>query len=486
MESLSFHKFSGNYLVLRPNEVSVFDLFRVLWSHELEEKAFVECPPERLHENIRRKWLIFMSLSSQKLLLHAARPLRWIGEKLEMWVNLVTLNRNVFVLFFDLLRGKVNMPDRESDVFVSFIGGLDRRVELDTNIKPGDCRYFGALAAMAAKLAYENEAFVRRIVRDYWKMELIGYYNFWNDYQKKNNTQSFMVYDKTTDMIIVAFRGTEPFNADDWSTDLDVSWFELDEMGKIHGGFMKALGLVMEKGWPRNLDDDNRHSRRSLAYYTIREKLREKLNPTNETRFMVTGHSLGGALSILFPAVLALHEERLLLERLEGVYTFGQPRVGDGKFKEFMEIQLRNHGFRYLRYVYCNDMIPRTPTDDLTFLYKHFGSCIYFNSCYKGKILEDEPYKNYISLFAWIPRLLNAAWELVRGLIFLPLIKGPEYKETWLLVLFRLWGLVFPGLSAHNTQDYVNATRLISRRIYHRLQLQHRRRPWKIINGKQG
>ncbi|XP_039011679.1 triacylglycerol lipase OBL1-like isoform X1 [Hibiscus syriacus] len=479
MESMSFHKFSGNYLVLRPTEVSVFDLFRILWSHDLEEKAIVQCPPERLQENIRRKWLIFMSLSSQKLLLLAAEPMRWIGEKLEMWVNLVSLNRNVFVLFLNLLRGKVKMPDRRSEVFMSFIGGLDTRVELDKDIKPGDCRYFGA---MAAKLSYENEAFVRRIIRDYWKMDLIGYYNFWNDYQKKNNTQAFMVYDKTTDMIIVAFRGTEPFNADDWSTDLDVSWFELDEMGKIHGGFVKALGLVMEKGWPPYVDNDNRHGH-LLAYYTLREKLKEKLNPANKTRFKVTGHSLGGALSILFPAVLALHKERLLLERLEGVYTFGQPRVGDKKFKEFMEIQLRNYGFRYLRYVYCNDMIPRTPTDDLAFLYKHFGNCIYFNSFYKGKILEEEPHKNYISLFAWIPRHLNAACELVRGRILLPLIKGAEYKETWLLMMLRLWGLAFPGLSAHNTQDYVNATRLISRRIYH--QLQHHRHPWKIINGKQ-
>ncbi|KAK8710883.1 hypothetical protein V6N13_146192 [Hibiscus sabdariffa] len=483
MESVSFNKFSGNYLVLRPDEVRVSQLFCILWSHELEENAFVECPPERFKENIRWRWLIFMSLSSQKLLLHAAGPLRWIGEKVEMWVNLITLNRNVFVLLSNLLRGKLKMPDRESEVFMSFVGGLDWRVELDHNIKPGDCRYFGALAAMAAKLTYENEAFVRRIVRDYWKMELIGYYNFWNDYQKKNSTQAFMVYDQTTDMIIIAFRGTEPFNADDCRADLDISWFELDQMGKIHGGFMKALGLVMEKGWPLNLDEDHDRHGRPLGYYTLREKLKEKLNPTNETRFMVTGHSLGGALSILFPAVLALHKEGLLLERLEGVYTFGQPIVGDTKFKEFMETQLRNHGFRYLRYVYCNDMIPRTPTDDSTFLYKHFGSCIYFNSCYKGKIMEEQPDNNYMSVIAWILMLLNAAWELVRGLILMPMIKGPEYKECWLLMLVRLLGLVLPGLSAHNPHDYCNATRLISPQIYH--QLQHNRRPEEIIDGKE-
>ncbi|OMP02005.1 Lipase, class 3 [Corchorus olitorius] len=460
------HNFSGNYLVLRPNELTIFDLFRLLWSHDLEKKAFVECPPETFQENIRRKWLIFMSLSSQKFLLNAATPLNWLGEKLEMWVNLVSFNCNIFVLLLNFLRGKVIIPDRESENFRSLLGNLDRRIELDKNIKPGDCKYYGALAAMAAKLSYENRAFVERIVRDYWKMELIGYYNFWNDYQKKSNTQAIMVHDKSTNMIIVAFRGTEPFNADDWSTDLDLSWYELDEMGKIHGGFMKALGLVMEKGWPLEVEQDEN---RPLAYYTIREKLRQQLQQNKEANFMVTGHSLGGALSILFPAVLALHEEKWLLDRLEGVYTFGQPRVGDKKFKEFMEIQLQNHDFRYLRYVYCNDIIPRTPTDDITFLYKHFGTCLYFNSCYKGKILEEEPNKNYISLIAWIPRSLNAIWELARGFI-LPLMKGPDYKESWLLVLLRILGLAFPGLSAHNPQEYVNVTRLCSPRIYHQLE----------------
>ncbi|XP_017972258.1 PREDICTED: uncharacterized protein LOC18611136 [Theobroma cacao] len=469
MASDQSHKFSGNYLVLRPNQVSVFDLFRLLWSHELEKKAFVECPPEKFRENIRRKWLIFMSLSAQKLLLHAAKPLRWFGEKLEMWVNLVSFNRNIFVLLLNFLRGKVIMPERDSEVFLSFLGSLDRRVALDKNIKPVDSRYYGALAAMAAKISYENRAFVERIIRDHWKMELLGYYSFWNDYQKKSNTQAFMVHDRRTDMIVVAFRGTEPFTADDWSTDVDLSWYELDEMGKIHGGFMKALGLVMEKGWPPEVEQDNS---RPLAYYTIREKLREQLKLNKKTRFMLAGHSLGGALSILFPAVLALHKETWLLDRLEGVYTFGQPRVGDKKFKEFMEIQLQNHDFRYLRYVYCNDMIPRTPTDDKTFLYKHFGTCLYFNSCYKGKVRREQPHKNYISLFLWIPRFLNAVWELVRGFI-LPLMKGQEYKEGWLLILLRFWGLVFPGLAAHNPQDYVNATRLSSHRMYQQLRDHH-------------
>ncbi|MED6157766.1 hypothetical protein PIB30_026435, partial [Stylosanthes scabra] len=78
-------------------------------------------------------------------------------------------------------------------------------------------------------------------------------------------------------------------------------------------------------------------------------------------------------------------------------------------------------------------------------------------------VLEEEPNKNYFSVFWAIPKILNAVWELVRG-FFLPLVKGREYKDTWLMTLARLFGLMIPGLSAHLPPDYINVTRLGSLR----------------------
>lgn len=184
---------------------------------------------------------------------------------------------------------------------------------------------------------------------------------------------------------MVAFRGTGPFNADDWSVDVDVSWYKADNVGKVHQGFMRALGLQETLGWPKELENlISDHP--PFAYYTIRQMLRDKLEKNKEAKFLVTGHSLGGALAILFVSVLVLHEETLLLQRLEGVYTFGQPRVGDEQFGEFMKESLKKYDVNYLRYVYCNDLVPRLPFDDKTLLFKHFGPCIYINSCYEGKV----------------------------------------------------------------------------------------------------
>jgi hypothetical protein len=43
--------------------------------------------------------------------------------------------------------------------------------------------------------------------------------------------------------IVIAWRGTEPFNTWDWSTDTDFAWAWFQNGMAVHLGFLEALGL---------------------------------------------------------------------------------------------------------------------------------------------------------------------------------------------------------------------------------------------------
>ncbi|XP_038883943.1 triacylglycerol lipase OBL1-like isoform X1 [Benincasa hispida] len=451
--------FSNSYMLLNTEEVKFLDLFRLLFSSNLKKRRFVDSSRAREH-NFWHRFFIFLSIIVLKLLRFFDKPLALLGFLLESSLNFLSANGGFSGVLFNFLRFKLKIPDSSSAEYLSMIGHLDSRVTLDKSIKPGDVNYFGALCMMASKLAYENEAHVTQTVNNIWKMEFLGFFNFWNDYQEKCSTQAFMMRDKKVDhdTIIVSFRGTEPFNADDWSSDFDISWYEIKGMGKIHGGFMKALGLQKCIGWPKEIKRQD-HQRRSLAYYTLREKLKELMKENERTRFVVTGHSLGGALAILFPSILVFHEEKLLLERLEGVYTFGQPRVGDREFGEFMVKSLSQYNIRYYRFVYGFDMVPRLPLDDKALMFKHFGPCIYFDWNYDAQILEEEPFKNYFSIVGAVLMRIHACLEIGRSFT-IAWRRGKDYEEKVFFRIVRLFGLLLPGIPAHCPQDYVNSTRL--------------------------
>src|SRR6202008_4848353 len=85
------------------------------------------------------------------------------------------------------------------------------------------------------------------------------------------------------------------------------------------------------------------------------------------------GHSLGGALAAITALTLAEFGHVALrppgYPRLAGLYTFGQPMVGDPAFAEWAEGQLGPLTFRYVN---DDDLIPRLPSR-FEGKYRHFG-----------------------------------------------------------------------------------------------------------------
>lgn len=462
------------YLIIRPEKISwlhilsLFILRRNLHSYEFTETNSVD-------EDIPTDFITALTLFIQKLLESIKGPLKWLGGVLEFFLNLLSVNGGFFGLLFRIFTVSAEKPNPEAANYRSMIGFIDGRVKLfKANsfashfypfldpYKYEDHINYLDLSGMSAKIAYENAAFVENVVSSVWKMNFVGFFNFWNKFLNDFTTQAFIFTDKATDagLIVVAFRGTEPFNADDWSTDVNLSWIFANKLGNLHIGFLKALGLQNETsfllGFPKELifNDPNK----PVAYYAIKDKLRNLLKQHPNAKILVTGHSLGGALACIFPALLSYHNESDIVNSLYGTFTFGQPRVGDRIFCGYYETIMRA---KYYRMVYRYDIVPRIPLDALPVsLFKHCGTCIYSNGWYDAKELEgDVPNPNYFDPRYVVPMYLNAIGDLFRSL-FVGFKEGAEYKEGIISILFRGIGLLIPGLASHSPRDYINSGRL--------------------------
>ncbi|KAG6403443.1 hypothetical protein SASPL_135665 [Salvia splendens] len=249
MSSTSCNKsFCSHYMLLNPNVAELCDVVKILFSSDIGKRKFID----------------------------------YFGNGVEHWLNLLSRDGGFLGLINNTFKGKVVQPDKTSESFTSFIGNLDKRFELDPVIGFEDKRYYAALSVMASKASYENNNFIQALVDDCWNMNLVNSYDFWNDYQEKATTQAFIMDDKR-ETIVVAFKGTGPFNADAWSSDIDLSWYEIPGIGKMHGGFMKALGLLKTKAGRTNKTPN---SLKPTAYYAIRKHLKKLMQQNEKAKFI--------------------------------------------------------------------------------------------------------------------------------------------------------------------------------------------------------
>ena len=199
----------------------------------------------------------------------------------------------------------------------------------------------------AATLVYAEEEFVTP------QFQRVGFPEV--RYFDGKSTDCFVASNSTN--IFVVFRGTESRRrrgADDFQNiladvkaDCNIKLVDSECGGKVHKGFLDALNEV----W---------------------DGLREYINHLHTpSRFLwITGHSLGAALATL---------AAVRYGNVQGLYTFGSPRVGDSVFKQHFTINA-------YRIVNNADIIATVPPPGL---YRHVGDLWYLDS--NGLLHHDFP-----------------------------------------------------------------------------------------------
>jgi len=178
-------------------------------------------------------------------------------------------------------------------------------------------------------------------------------------------TDTHCVISEAADCIIIAFRGSVSIR--NWITDAEFERTILvsavdGTCSKVHRGFERALNSIWEKLYA------------ALGGCTV-------FNVQNCKPIFVTGHSLGGALAIL--AALSLDRNGFQIAQ---VYTFGQPRVGNGDFKKRYDAVLGDKTFRI---VYEEDIVARIPhLPDWGDLYRHVGTEIFQPATTGGRVVN--------------------------------------------------------------------------------------------------
>ena len=171
---------------------------------------------------------------------------------------------------------------------------------------------------------------------------------------------AYLIQSKCGRLVLLAYRGTEPLNFINWLTDGDVNPVKIElptssstpRSGppKIHGGFyrnQRATWFDVERGLRLALDGQS--------------ILGDGAKVAPIEALYVTGHSLGAAMAALTAFRIAKDDAYVSVrEKLRGVYTYGQPMVGNKAFADECEKD-PILGRRLFRHIFKNDIVPVLP-----------------------------------------------------------------------------------------------------------------------------
>lgn len=170
------------------------------------------------------------------------------------------------------------------------------------------------------------------------------------------------------EIMVVAFRGTEPDKLADWLVDAEIiqkpwrDYFGEPDLGRVHHGFIRNTAFVWEQ----------------LSQFVANAR-------TEKQSLWVAGHSLGGVMALIAGAAFAFAEG----QTVHGIYTFGQPRAGNCAFAGNFNKKLQSVLFRVVN---DDDLVPHVPPVFVPFLlvplhgpilYRHAGQLLQFDAAGK-------------------------------------------------------------------------------------------------------
>jgi hypothetical protein len=253
--------------------------------------------------------------------------------------------------------------------------------------------------------------------------------------RKSSTTWGFLGYYQ--DYMLIAFRGT--FYKEDWMTNFQF-WqrediytpVEKDNfVGKVHNGFAQL--------------SDN-------IWYELQPLVEKYSNKSSQ--LLLTGHSLGGALAVLTSNRL-ISSRLIRSTQIQGVYTYGAPRVGDRNFKNAYNLNNLTH----YRFEYNNDPVPHVPPPKL---FEHTGKIRYLPKVLQNgnqvDILCEEPKFRVAPIYGSIAKSGVGVARVVQGIMSgfknRDLNKGIDYIRQGIDIVSK--SEVGTAKKEHDIQNYIN------------------------------
>ncbi len=224
--------------------------------------------------------------------------------------------------------------------------------------------------AQLSALAYENEANITDALTTYFPAEFarFRFIDTAEDHKQAGfDAQAFVIANQKS--IFVVFRGTQMDSLEDMVSNLD-NRLILHNQGYIYQGFYDTLQTILPEI--------------TLAIKDFQD---------NNQLIYITGHSQGGAMAMLTARFLGEN-----LPQLNGVYTFGQPKVGDMLFATNFDMLFPTGVFRLVNV--GDDVVNNPPS-----LY-HAGICVQLGEKGEIEIFKNSVLENIDSGFASVLDLL--------------------------------------------------------------------------------